>query len=323
LSGKNIKKFKKKDMKKLILILLASVPIAVFGQQFPFLEGYNVNPFNLSPAYAGLHNAKTVFMDYRSDWTGMAGGPRTYQLSYNDKIKRVGFGARFIYDKTDIFKQTLILGTYTYEVNIATDHFINFSLSVGFFRNSIDLTKYYNDPTYVQDRALMYSQEQSKIKFATDISALYRYKTVAEAGILFSNVMFGTIKYANSDMTYKPLKNYLLHASYLFVMNNNWDLKPTIILRGGQHVPMLFEMAPTVVWNKRFWGNVLFRTGGIFGAGLGGEVYSGLMLNYSYNFSTNVALNTFGSHQVTLGVRIFNPSKNKYIQGSSQIKSPK
>ena len=100
------------------------------------------------------------------------------------------------------------------------DHFINFGLSVGFFRNSIDLTKYYNDPTYVQDRALMYGQEQSKIKFATDISALYRYKTVAEAGILFSNVMFGTVKYANSDMTYKPLKNYLLHASYLFVMNN-------------------------------------------------------------------------------------------------------
>ena len=107
-------------MKKLILILLVSIPIAVFGQQFPFLEGYNVNPFNLSPAYAGLHNPKTVFMDYRSDWTGMTGGPRTYQLSYNDKIKRVGFGARFIYDKTDIFKQTLILGTYTYEVNIAS-----------------------------------------------------------------------------------------------------------------------------------------------------------------------------------------------------------
>ena len=308
-------------MKKLILILLVSLPMAVFGQQFPFMEGYSVNPFSLSPAYAGLHNAKTIFMDYRSDWTGLAGGPRTYQLSYDDKIGRVGFGGRFIYDKTDIFKQTLILGTYTYEVNISTDHFINFGLSVGFFRNSIDLSKYFNDPAYVQDRALMYGQQQSKIKFATDISALYRYKKVAEAGILFSNVMFGTIKYANSDMTYKPLKNYLLHASYLFVMDNNWDLKPTIILRGGQHVPILFEMAPTVVWNKRFWGNVLFRTGGIFGAGVGGEVYNGIMLNYSFNFSTNVELNTFNSHQVTLGIRIFNPAKSKNTQGSSQIKS--
>jgi hypothetical protein len=63
------------------------------------------------------------------------------------------------------------------------------------------------------------------------------------------------------------------------------------------------------------------RTGGIFGVGVGGEVYKGLIFNYSYNFSTNVALNTFSSHQLTLGVRIFNPTKSKYNQGSARIKS--
>lgn len=295
-------------MKKIIVILLFLMPALVFGQQFPFLEGYSVNPFSLSPAFAGIHNAKFLFIDYRSDWTGLDGGPRTYQLSYNDKIGKVGFGGRFIYDKTDIFKQTLLLGTYTYEVNIAREHSINFALSMGFFRNSIDLAKYFNDPTYVLDQALIYGQQQSKIKFATDISALYRYKQ-AEAGVLFSNVMFGTVKYANSDMTYKPLKNFLLHASYLFKIDSKWDVDPIFILRGGQHVPMLFEISPTVTWNKRFWGNLLLRTGGIFGAGIGGEVYNGIVINYSYNFSTNVALNTFSSHQVTLGVRILKPQK--------------
>jgi type IX secretion system PorP/SprF family membrane protein len=300
-------------MKKIVIILLVLMPAIAFGQQFPFMEGYSVNPFSLSPAFAGIHNPKTLFMDYRADWTGMDGGPRTYQLSYNDKIGKVGFGGRLIYDKTDIFQQTLLLGTYSYEVTISREHFLNFALSVGFFRNAIDLTKYYNDPAYVQDVALMYGQQQSKIKFATDMSALYRYKE-AEAGILFSNVMFGTVKYANTDMTYKPLKNFLLHASYRFVIDNKWDLKPVVILRGGEHVPMLFEIAPTVTWNKRFWGNILLRTAGIFGAGVGGEVYNGIIINYSYNFSTNVALNTFGSHQVTLGVRLFKPQKSKKIQ---------
>ena len=46
-------------------------------------------------------------------------------------------------------------------------------------------------------------------------------------------------------------------------------------------------------------------TGGIWGIGFGGEVYDGVLLNYSYNLSSNVALNTFGSHQFTLGVRLF------------------
>ena len=134
-------------MKKIAVILLVLIPMKLWGQQFPFMEGYSVNPFTLTPAYAGIHNGKTLFMDYRSDWSGLEGGPETYQLSYSDKINKVGFGGRFIYDKTDIFKQTLILGTYSYEVTVSRQHKLSFALSMGFFRNSIDLTKYFNDPS--------------------------------------------------------------------------------------------------------------------------------------------------------------------------------
>jgi hypothetical protein len=67
-----------------------------------------------------------------------------------------------------------------------------------------------------------------------------------------------------------------------------------------------FEISPTVIWDNHFWGTAVLRTGGIYGLVLGGEVYDGILLNYSYNLSSNVALNTFGSHQISLGVRIFN-----------------
>jgi type IX secretion system PorP/SprF family membrane protein len=297
-------------MQKLISILIILFPAIVSGQQFPFLEGYDVNPLNLSPAYAGLHNKKTLFIDYRSDWTGIEGGPKTCQLSYSDKFKnKVGLAGRFIYDKTDIFKQTLLLGTYTYEVNVTEGHTLNFGLSLGLYRNSIDLSKYYNDPNYVQDMVLIYGHQKSKLKFATDISALYRFGS-AEAGILFSNIMFGTAKYQGTDMTYKPFKNYLLHGSYLFTLDDKWSVKPTFVFRGGQHVPVLFEISPAITWDDRFWASILLRTSGIFGVGLGGEVYKGILLNYSYDFSNNlnatVPISAFGSHQITLGIRIFN-----------------
>jgi type IX secretion system PorP/SprF family membrane protein len=316
-------------MKRLLVISILFIPEIVFGQQFPFMEGFNVNPFSLSPAYAGIHNNKTLFMDYRSDWSGLDGGPTTYQLSYNDRFSgkkklggdfiydqsdihknNVGFGARFIYDKTDIFKQTLLLGTYTYEVRIAKGQLINFALSAGFYRNSIDLEKYYNDPRYVLDRVLVSGNEKSNIKFATDISALYRFKQL-EAGILFSNILFGTVRYSNTDMTYKPLKNYLLHASYLYVIDNKWSVKPTFLLRGGQNIPVQAEISPTLTWNERFWGTLLYKTGGILGVGLGGEIYDGIILNYSYNLSTNISPNTFNSHQLSLGIRIFSFVKSK------------
>lgn len=288
--------------------------VEVYGQQFPFMEGYSVNPFSLSPAYAGIHNGKTLFLDYRSDWSGIEGGPITYELSYSDRFSdRVGLGGRFIYDKTDIFKHTLVLGTYTYQVKIAEEHILNFGLSMGIYRNSVDLGKYYNDPGYVQDLVLIYGQEKSRIQFATDISALYRYNQV-EAGILFSNVMFGTVRYRNTEQTYKPFKNYLLHGSYLYKVDEKWSVKPMLILRGGQNIPVQVEISPLVTWNERFWGTAIFRTGGQFGVGLGGEVFDGILLNYSYNLSTKIALNTFGSHQLSLGIRIFNFQKKEKNQ---------
>jgi type IX secretion system PorP/SprF family membrane protein len=292
------------SFKRLLLLLVLLLPEMLYGQQFPFMDGYTMNPFTLSPAYAGIKNGRTLFIDYRSDWTGLEGSPTTCQLSYSDKFKqRVGLGARFIFDKTDIFKHTLVLGTYTYEVYIADDHILNFGLSLGFYRNSVDFAKYYNDPGYVQDLVLLNGLQKSKVLFATDISALYRYKQ-AEAGILFSNMMFGNAKYRNVDLTYKPLKNYLLHASYLFKLDEKWAVKPTVILRGGQKIPVMVELSPTVVWKENFWGTARFRSGGILGMGLGGEVYKGIIVNYSYNIITNVSLYTFGSHQLTMGIRI-------------------
>ncbi len=301
-------------MKKIIIIYLLLMPALVFGQQFPFMDAYYVNPYSLSPAYAGLHNKGTIFMDYRADWTGIDGGPRTYQLSYSDRFKdRVGLGGKFVYDKTDIFQQMFLMGTYTYEVKIQDAHILNFGLSMGFYRNAIDLSKYYNNPTYVQDLVLLYGQQESKLKFVSDFSILYRYKQV-EAGVLFSNLMFGTVHYQNSDMTYKPFKNYLLHGSYLARLDNNWTLKPTVILRGGEHVPALVDVSAALTWTERFYVTALVRSNRIFGVGLGGEICKGILLNYSYNMSSNTSnlpINTFGNHQVTLGVEIFKFGRDK------------
>ena len=45
-------------MKKTILILFLLIPGYLFGQQFPYMDSYSVNPFNFSPAYAGISHIK-------------------------------------------------------------------------------------------------------------------------------------------------------------------------------------------------------------------------------------------------------------------------
>ncbi len=287
-----------------IILLLIIITGNISAQQFPFMEGYTVDAFHLSPSYAGLTGSGILFIDHRTDWTGIPDGPKTYQLSYHDRFfEKVGIGGRLIYDKTDIFKQFMLLGTYTYEVTVAKEHLLNFGLSSGFYRNSIDLGKYYSDPDYVDDLVLTYGTEKSRIKFTSDISVLYRFKKI-EAGILFSNVMFGTSYYKDADLTYKPLKNYVIHASYQLDINEQFSTQPFILIRGGKNVPVQIEGACQLVYKDMVWGNLLYRTGGIFGIGIGGEIKDNFILNYSYNLSSNIDLSTFGSHQITLGVRL-------------------
>ena len=293
-------------MKKNLTIIMALLvgSSTVFAQQFPFLEGYNINPFSLSPAYAGYENANYLFSDYRTDWSGVEGRPTTLQLSYSIKAtERMGIGGRFIYDKSDIFKHTLILGSYSYQVEVIDSHFLTFAISAGVYRNSIDVGKYFNDPNYVNDRVLTNDLEKSKLKFASDLSALYIHGPI-ETGLVFSNIMFGSAKYDNTLLVYKPLKNYLIHASYSLDVNELFSVKPVVIFMGGQNSPVSLEFAPQVKYKEKCWGTLSFRTGGVWGLGLGAEIIDGVKLNYSYNMCSGLAMSIYGGHEISLGIRL-------------------
>ena len=67
----------------LILILLITGAIAI-AQQVPLSENYFLDKYSLAPSYAGNYNAKYLFTGFRSDWTGIKGGPKTVRLTYND-----------------------------------------------------------------------------------------------------------------------------------------------------------------------------------------------------------------------------------------------
>ena len=159
-----------------ITAITALLGATLSAQQMPRMGGYNVDPFHLSPAYAGLQGSNSLFLDHRSDFSGIAGGPKTYMLSWHNRINEpMALGGRIIFDKTDIFTQIMVMGTYSYQITLTEGHLLNMALSAGLYNNSINLGKYYDDPDYVDDPALTDNTERSKMKFATDFSALYRF----------------------------------------------------------------------------------------------------------------------------------------------------
>lgn len=294
-------------MKRQVLILtILLLGASLRAQQIPLSESYFMDKYSLMPSYAGNFDPGYIVTGYRSDWSGIKGGPKTLRISYSDLLpfmKNAGYGGKIIYDKAGIFNQLYIMGSYSYKVKIVNEHFIMFGLSMGIYHNTINLLDYYNDPTYNIDPSLINQDIKSKIKFMSDVSVLYNWQNL-EAGFLFSNISFGNVSYKEVALKYNPLSNFQFHATYNYDISDKWGVAPLMIIRGGKYVKAQFELAARAIYLKRIWGSIVFRDPGIFGFGIGGNIIKGLNISYNFNFASNVALGAFNNHEVCIGFNI-------------------
>ncbi len=293
-------------MKRLILILTGiAAGLTLAAQQMPISENYFVDKYSFAPSYAGNFNPKFLFLGYRSDWTGIEGGPKTFRLSFSDALMRnAGYGIRAVYDKAGIFNQLNVMGSYSYRLKVNDNNQILFGISAGIYRNTLNLLDYYNDPNYNLDPSLINQDISSKLKFMSDVSLVWRLQQF-EAGFMFSNISFGDAHYKEVNVKYNPVANFQAHATYDFKLGDDWDLVPLFIFRGGQYIKSQFEAAAQVLYREKIWGSLVFRDPGIWGAGLGINIGKGLKVAYNFNFASDVALNIYNNHEFCLGLNIF------------------
>jgi type IX secretion system PorP/SprF family membrane protein len=296
-------------MMKRLIILLSGVlmSLTVLAQQSPLSENYYMDKYSLAPSYAGNYNPKYLIMGYRSDWSGIDGGPKTLRISYNDVfpfMKNAGYGGKIVYDKAGIFSQLYVLGSYSYNLQLNEDHHIMFGLSMGFYKNRLNLLDYYNDPKYTIDPSLVSLDIKSRVKFMSDFSTVWTWKGI-EAGLLFSNISFGNASYKEVDLKYNPLSNFQFHGTYLYNIGEDWDVSPLVIIRGGKYIKSQFELAAQALYIKKFWGSLVYRDRGIIGFGIGANIDKRLKIAYNFNFATNVAIGAFNNHELSLGINIF------------------
>lgn len=293
-------------MKKSLLIistLLAST--LSYAQQIPLSENYFVDKYSFAPSFAGNFNTRFLFAGYRSDWSGISGGPKTFRLSFNDSfMDNSGYGAKIVYDKAGIFNQLYLLGSYSYRLKVNENNNILFGISAGLYHNSLNMLEYYNDPNYNVDPSLTNQDVRSKLKFMSDVSLVWTMKQL-EAGFMFSNINFGNAKYDEVNVRYKPLANFQLHTTYNFILDENWNLRPLVILRGGRYIKSQFEIAAQAAFQEKITAGLVYRDPGIIGAGIGFNIGKSFKIAYNFNFASNVAMNVFNNHEFILGINIF------------------
>jgi hypothetical protein len=187
-----------------------------------------------------------------------------------------------------------------------------FGLSAGLYKNRLDLLDYYNDPKYTLDPSLISQDINSKLKFLSDVSAVWSWQRI-EAGIMFSNITFGDASYKEVKLKYNPLSNFQVHATYQYNINDDWEVIPLVLFRGGKDIEGQLEVASQVVWQKKLNGSLVFRDPGILGFGLGANIGKGLKIGYNFNYATNVAMGVLNNHEISIGINLFEYISKKSI----------
>lgn len=292
-------------MRKIFLIFTVFFLFStvVLGQELPMTESYFVNKYALSPSYAGNSGSGYLFASYLQYWAGISGAPSTLRLSYNTgfKARKVGLGGNIIVDKAGVFRTFYGMGTYTYRVEFHSGKVI-FGLSAGFIKSSVNFSEFMSNPIYDSDPALSGGKFTAKAKFISEFSALYWRKNL-QAGLVLSNVNFGSNYYNEYTYHYSPFLTYQFHVFYTIPFNDTWHLTTLLIDRGGKNVRNLYEIGAQLKYKDRLWGDVAFRGENIYSFALGIRISKTVMVNYSYDFAF-VNFNSLQIHELTLGIKL-------------------
>lgn len=272
------------------------------GQQMPVNNQYQVNPYSLSPSFAGYNFKSQAFIGYRKQWTGMPASPQTSFASVVlPAWERVWLGARIVSDKTNIFNNFQGSLSYTYQLPVAIGHFFRFSLWGSIFQNNINLQNINisdaNDPILEGKTKLVGTA------FNAGAGVLYQNQRLV-TGLSVPTLFVSKETYSvdgNKNLLVME-RQFIAFGYYKFKLNKNWNLKAGLVYRATKNSPSIYDIFSEVKYKNIVWGNLLYRRGTIIGIGVGGYILNDFTLNYTFEFINNGFTSyTSGTHEITIG----------------------
>jgi type IX secretion system PorP/SprF family membrane protein len=150
------------------------------------------------------------------------------------------------------------------------------------------------------DPTVMGAQDIRKAVFDASFGALYRFQNL-DVGFSLPQLIESSVKDENSTSLYRLSRHYLIHASYLYAINKDFQLKPFVIARTTANSTFMYEVAALVKYQKQWMLGLTYRKSSM-GISLGGEFYDLIIMNYTYEFAGQGMLSqSSGTHEISLG----------------------
>lgn len=312
-------------MKRVIFIWLAILffgALTAFGQSNTNTSNYFVNPYILNPAFAGKTSTQALFFDIRKDLSGVENGPSSQYITYDwgavpDKI---GIGIMFKNESAGFVQNHQGYLSFSYRATLSKDHYVDFGINGGVAYRGIDFDKLVAKHA---GESILHANNKYESVFDAGLGMRY-YLHGIEAGLAVNHLTSPEFSYANNtdqSVLNSPLhRNYLLTVAYNFKLQNDFEIKPLVVLNSAHGVPPTYQGGVAAFWKKSLWLGALYKHDLGVNVSAGFQAYSRLSLAYSYHYYTG-ELNRIsqGGHEIILGLK-FAKEKAKTNKEDKKIK---
>ncbi len=297
-----------KSMKVLgrwVLACAALLPsLRSLAQQELMMSQYMFNGLFLNPAYAGSHPYVSSSLLHRAQWMGMEGAPRTSTMAVDGPLMgdKMGLGFTLVHDRIGVSRDLEMAGHYAYRVRTGGKGRLAFGLKAGLSLYSARLS----DLVYWDAQDVLYQQNISNAVLGKFGFGVYWHNDRSYAGLALPTLYAADrrmVREAGGGSAHYFTKHYYLHAGHVFTINEDFDIKPSTLVKVEAGAPPQVDLNAHVLFRDRLWLGAGYRTGDAVVAMVEYRVDPMLRVGYAYDMTTSrLGSYTRGTHEVMLGM---------------------
>lgn len=286
---------------------------AAFGQQAVQMAQYMYNTYAINPAYAGMDYSLSVTAAFRSQWTGLQGGPRTAYVNAHVPVYlwngAVGFEA--FSDQVGAENNTSLAASYNYVSNLGFGLF-SIGGKLGMFQKSLDGSFLrtpngdYLDGNINHNDPLLSQDDQNGIGL-TYAAGLYAIIGNGQGGLSFNRMPASSVNIGAANIELSTFING--YFKYTYAYSNEIEIEPSVLIRSD-----FKETQTDISLHAKINGNVF---GGIGLRGYNSNSLDAIIISGGVNFKKNYTLTysfgtglselkrvNEGSHEVSLNYNL-------------------
>lgn len=304
-------------MRKYIVFVLMMASLApTYGQQVAQYSQYMFNALYINPAYAGYRGPVNLHSYYRSQWTGMPGGPRTLALAADMRAAgdNVGLGINLMNDRVGLEKRVYAYANYAYRLRVGWDpeNRLAFGLGIGVIHSAFDnagIRTDQHEPVHIESSFL------PDARFG-----IFYSNNVFFAGLGMDNLISRLVFNQGSTSTrIPPVTQFYFNTGGIVPLASEILLKPSVLVKNANnsaHRAWTADLNAAVMFAEQFTFGLTYRTALSSGKNLSpdlpkpnsiialAEFVAGdqFRIGYSFDYALSRISNQVGStHEISLG----------------------